>query len=189
MNMNMNTSKNRTKRKVSDTDEDHEEDIQSPMDSSRRRIIKATLGQAQTPEKATSGLQLFDTNINSTTFYSNTMTLHDDNTSVSSSASTQQTNLRKKQRLELLHQEMTILNYSLAHQAKQELTSLLSTLPGLSSSTNKPFFYTDAIHQYLQRAKEIEHKYNPPTGAVLTFGSGDCGQLGLTSDVDSAKRA
>ena len=89
------------------------------------------------------------------------------------------TRLRKNTRRKLYFRSMKELNDKFSKWAEQEEHKILAKVEsGELNTTSKPMFYEADIMLYVRTAEEIRRKYQPATGDVLTFGSGDFGQLG-----------
>jgi hypothetical protein len=87
--------------------------------------------------------------------------------------------LRKNTRLKLYYTSMKELNKKFATWAKEEEHRICAKVEnGELSSTSVPIFYEADVMLYLSKVKEINRRHKPVTGDVLTFGSGDFGQLG-----------
>ena len=97
---------------------------------------------------------------------------------------------RKKKRLKNYHHDMMYLNACIANWAKHEELKLCHTLESTSKPTPTPTSdaYTDQLHQYITKAREIKQKYFPPTGNLLTFGANECGQLAHREEVEGRMR-
>eukprot|EP00555_Chaetoceros_dichaeta_P010551 CAMPEP_0198256970 /NCGR_PEP_ID=MMETSP1447-20131203/6752_1 /TAXON_ID=420782 /ORGANISM="Chaetoceros dichaeta, Strain CCMP1751" /LENGTH=222 /DNA_ID=CAMNT_0043943739 /DNA_START=51 /DNA_END=716 /DNA_ORIENTATION=+ len=113
--------------------------------------------------------------------------------------------LNKGRRKKMYEQEMTRLNQSFAqwsHETEYQITNYYQSQSTTNNSTNsktapapKPspltsadFSLLPAVQQYLAAAKAIALNYHPPKFQMLTFGSGDCGQLALSEDVLESRR-
>jgi hypothetical protein len=87
--------------------------------------------------------------------------------------------LRKNTRLKLYYISMKELNKKFATWAKEEEHRICAKVEnGELSSTSVPIFYEADVMLYLSKVKEINRRYKPVTGDVLTFRLGDFGQLG-----------
>lgn len=110
---------------------------------------------------------------------------------VDSSDATSSKRLRKKRRMLLYYATMRKLNCAFATFCHEEENNLCKEVDvGVIKSTDVPEFYIDGVQQYISHAEKIQLLYNPSTtaGDVLTFGSGDCGQLALSDSVLSSRR-
>ena len=93
--------------------------------------------------------------------------------------------LRKTKRLELYYSSMLELNQKFAAWAEREEHKIWAKLEsGELDKTSMPLFYIPDVELYINKTEEIKRKYMPATGDVLTFGSGDFGQLGHTFKED-----
>ena len=91
--------------------------------------------------------------------------------------------LRKSKRMKLYYESMSKLNFKFAKWAKEEEQRICAKVEsGELTLTTKPKSlpsdYEADVMLYIRTAEEMKKKYQPATGDVLTFGSGDFGQLG-----------
>lgn len=85
--------------------------------------------------------------------------------------------------MKLYYESMSKLNFMFAKWAKEEEQRICAEVESgeLTLTTvpkSLPSNYGPDVMLYVQKAEEIKKKYQPATGDVLTFGSGDFGQLG-----------
>ena len=106
------------------------------------------------------------------------------------SNATSESRQRKSQRKVMCEKEMTRLNHSFAQWAHEAETLLSEYYTARASTTATPpplkavdFSLLPAVRKYIKAAEKISHDYQPRTFQLLTFGSGDCGQLALSEDV------
>ena len=79
-------------------------------------------------------------------------------------------NERKRLRL----QEFANLNSSMADFAREEQVILIRNINVGDFCDKAPKFYIKAVKQYLEKAAEIQKRYEPTPQGVLVCGSGDC---------------
>lgn len=110
---------------------------------------------------------------------------------IGSSSSDGTTRAAKRRRIKYLA-ELSELNEEFARWARElekQLHDRLSANGGVSSDADGPgLFYIDAAEEYLEAAAALKSKYARDYGAVLTMGTGDCGQLGNDENVLSSRR-
>jgi len=96
---------------------------------------------------------------------------------------------RRQKRLETYFEQMAILNYRYYSFAKAALDGTVDYggRGPLGPITGDGAYFA-FVENYRQEVTELKRKYLRSFGDVVVFGHGDCGQLGLGSAVDSARR-
>jgi len=84
----------------------------------------------------------------------------------------------RKARETKYHYEIAKLNYQIYQWAQRNLRQEIPN----------DAFYLNAVENYLLHASAIHEKYNRSYGDIVTFGQGDCGQLGCGEAVTEARK-
>ena len=80
----------------------------------------------------------------------------------------------KNERKRLRLQEFLNLNSSMADFARDQQNTLIRNINEGNVCDKAPKFDIKAVKQYLEKAAEIQKRYEPTPQGVLVFGSGDC---------------
>lgn len=98
---------------------------------------------------------------------------------------------RTKECMLMYYESLHELNSNFAKFCQREEHNLCDDIvSGKLIYSSTPDFYVEAAKQYIDMVERIETIYNPTFIArdVLTFGSGDCGQLALSDNVLASRR-
>mmetsp|Transcript_7349 Transcript_7349/g.21691 ORF Transcript_7349/g.21691 Transcript_7349/m.21691 type:complete len:629 (-) Transcript_7349:136-2022(-) len=67
-----------------------------------------------------------------------------------------------------------------AEAAREKIES--GPVPAVGDTSTPPLFFLEAVEDYVRQADALRERYVLTHGDVLTFGSGDCGQLGIPDE-------
>lgn len=100
---------------------------------------------------------------------------------VSGTGSSASTASRRK----LFNAELLLIHEAFASAADDILERYRN---GDESAIPENQFFTAAVKDFIRQVAELKRRYNSETGDVMVCGTGDCGQLGLTSNVEIARK-